>query len=179
MSGEVSPPEVWRARERHLGLLAEFVESNLAEGAIQPIDSDRVRGMVEGILQDGIIGVIGRPDRIEASIGVVIGHLPYTKQPHFRVPWFGVGREWRGSGHAAKLMAFARWFYEGVQTTGSDPVPFLFEVPMNARVMGKLGMVRHEAPQVGAIFAWGAPQDMQVVYPRRRPGASRDAVVAK
>ncbi len=165
--------DVWRARERHLGAISDFVMDNLGEGAIQEVDHERVLGMVGSVLADGIVGAIGTADSIEASIGVMLDHLSYTTQPHFRVRWFGVRKEWRGSGHAAKLMNFARWFYQSVQTEGGAPVPFLFEVPVNARVMGKIGMVRHEAPQVGAIFAWGAPQEMQVVYPRRQQRGRR------
>ncbi len=169
---------VWRARERHLPAIVDFVIDNLAEGAIQQIDHERVTGMVNTVLRDGIVGAIGAPDAIEASIGVFLDHLPYTTQPHFRVRWFGVGKAWRGTGHAAKLMSFARWFYQSVQTAGAELVPFLFEVPVNARVMGKIGMVHHEAPQVGAIFAWGAPQDMQVSFPRRQQRVRRHDVAS-
>lgn len=125
-----------------------------AEAGFAPMDAERVlerlRTGTRG--RGGVIGVIDGPKGIEASVGLFISQWWYAAAPtHLEENWAFVRPECRKSGHARRLIQFAKW------TSLRLGLPLLMGVLTRDRFEAKIRLYQKEMAQVGAIFMDNAP----------------------
>lgn len=124
------------------------------ETALFPLVEDKARMAIRrGLHRDkSIIGVIGTPSKVEASIGLYMGCFWYSDKYHIEDFWQYVGQPYRKSGHAT---AIVHWAMKVGDMMGA---PVLLGVMSQKRTDPKIRFYeRKMGPEslIGAIFVHG------------------------
>lgn len=113
-----------------------FMHRALAPEAIAPQD----------LGPRAVIGVIGRPKRLEGLVFVAIGEYWYSEQKHLEEFGVYVDPEFRKSGHA---IAMVSWMKDQVEETG---LPLITGIMSNIRTEAKCRLYRRYLPKIGEFF---------------------------
>lgn len=140
--------------------LVAAVTEIFGEVAVQPVSESRVRDLCVRCMTDGVVGVVGHPGEIQASIGIEIAYFDYSEEIHLRIAWIGVLPPWRRSNHAATLLRFARWFHAGIERRSGQRVPCVADIVTTSDLDRKIRSFGRQMRQVGATFGWGFPDHM-------------------
>ena len=93
-----------------------------------------------------VIGVIGRPGKLEGLVFVAIGEFWYSAQKHLEEFDVYVDPEFRKSEHAIAMIA---WMKTQVEETG---LPLITGIISNHRTEAKCRLYRRYLPKVGEFF---------------------------
>lgn len=120
------------------------------ESGIGPFAEQKARGLVQlGISRQlGMIGVIGRQDNIEASIGLFLVEPPFSTLPILQDAWQFVREDCRRSTRAKSLLEFAKWAAEELRR------PLLVTAMVNAATARKVELLGRQLPRAGAMFLY-------------------------
>ena len=126
------------------------------ETALASLDEAKSRWWIrKGLNRDkAIVGAIGTPDRVEASIGLFVGNFWYAPSDdvHLEDHWNYCGQEYRKSRHAHAMLDWARQ----VQTAMGMPV--ILGVLSTKRTQAKVELFKRaigKDSMVGGIFVMG------------------------
>ncbi len=99
--------------------------------------------------QGGLIGVIGKPDNIEAGVYLLITRFWYTTQNHLEDLFNFVRSDSRKSNYADTLLKFSK------KCADEIGIPLILGVLTNQRVEAKVRLYRRQLGiPVGAVFAY-------------------------
>lgn len=118
------------------------------ENGLYTVDPAKVREVIRlgTARQGGMIGIIRGPERIEASIGLVLSQLWYTDAWQLSERWWFVHPEHRRTTHAKNLLRFAKWCSDNMN------VPLMVGVVANDRTEAKVRLVGRQIGHVGGFF---------------------------
>lgn len=130
-----------------ISLLREAHEESGAYGEFAPLKASAL--IATGLARDGgIIGVIGQPGRIEASIGLFLTTAPMSNEPYLADRWCIVGEDYRRSTRAKTLMEFAKW------ASNELGRPLIMSAISNERTARKVELMERQLPKAGALFVY-------------------------
>lgn len=126
-----------------------------AENGLFPLCEAKIRNTINGALNPSIfylptvIGVIGSPDNIEATICLVVSQLHYTEERHLADVWNFVRPDCRKTAHNKELLKFAK------ECSDNLGLKFLAGVVSGERTDAKIELYRKRVGQVvGALFVY-------------------------
>lgn len=151
------PPNVRLAEPRDEDEIIAMCRRLHAENAIFAMSDDRVRATVrKGLNRDqSILGVIGPPGNIQASIYLTVAQFWYTNSQHLEEIWNYVLPEFRNSRNAKDLISYAKWC--------SDTIG----LPL---MIGILSTIRLEAKQRLYERQLGSPAGVLYLHNRKAAG---------
>jgi hypothetical protein len=125
------------------------------ENFVMPMDGPKVRGvLVNATLPDigrrrGIIGVIGEPGQLEASIGLMLDRTWYSDGLCLFDAWQYVKPEYRSTSGSKDMIAWAKGISDHFQ------VPLMMGIVSSERTQAKVRLLRRQLGEpVGAFFMY-------------------------
>lgn len=121
------------------------------ENGLFEIDESMVRNMLRRAFarQGGIIGVIGKPGAIEAVLFMIVSNFWYSTQPHLEELFSYCRPQYRRSGHAKSLVAFAK------RCSDELHMPLVIGIVSNIRTEAKVRLYRRQLSEpAGAFFVY-------------------------
>jgi N-acetylglutamate synthase-like GNAT family acetyltransferase len=127
------------------------------ENGLFPFSINRVRELVRMVLDapkkplatPAMIGVIGTPTDMQATIGLMVSRIYYTDEWHLGDLWVFVRPDCRKSTHAKALLEF------GKRTASDLGLKFMSGVVSNARTEEKMRLYRRRlGTSVGGYFLY-------------------------
>lgn len=138
--------------------LMDMVQRLHAENGLFSFSRSKCLNRMRQLLRckGGIVGVIGAPGSIQASIGLAIADHYYTDDLHLCELWNYVDEKFRRSRNAESLIEFAKRCAVEIKT------PLIIGVVTNIRMAGKIRLYRRRLGYpAGAFFvhngAWQEP----------------------
>jgi hypothetical protein len=134
------------------------------EGGVLPVNWDKVRELVHGALFrqpsprhsiPGIIGVIGPPERTEATICLQLAETWYSDEWTLKDVFNFVHPDFRVSLHARSMIKFAK------HTADTLRVPLFMGVVSTVQTEQKIALFERSLPKVGALFLYRGDKDKQ------------------
>lgn len=130
------------------------------ENGLFALAEDRVRDLIRLAVDDRapltkrpIIGVIGPPGDIEATICLMLTQLYYTDEFHLADLWNFIRKDCRKKMHIVALLKFAK------ECSDNVGVPLMSGVVSNTRTEAKVRLYqKHFGPCSGAFFVY-RPKD--------------------
>ena len=148
--------------------LMHLIRMIVAENGFFPIAEEKVGGLIHAVLTKQqlncptIIGVIGKPDDIQATICLAVGSLWYTDEPSLGDLWNYVRPDCRKSTHAKSLLEF------GKQCADRMNLKFMSGVVSTGRTEAKVRLYRRR---------FGTPTGAYFIYhPRKQVSEMKEAV---
>lgn len=130
-----------------IGLLQESHEESGSFGEFSPYKASALIAM--GIAREGgIIGVIGQPGRIEASIGLFLTTAPLSNDAYITDMWCLVETPYRRSTRAKTLMEFAKW------ASNELGRPLVMQAISNEKTARKVELMERQLPKAGSLFVY-------------------------
>lgn len=164
-------PEVRIASKEDADELFRLIKAWHAEEGCAPFDEDLVGQMLNRLLEGGgVIGVIGEPGEIEASISLLPARIWYSPQPMLESLWNFVLPEYRKSSNAKILAKFAK---KQADLLG---IPALLEIVSNDKSSRKIMLYeRLFGPRIGASFHYVPSSEPLPAYSNVRVASLDDA----
>lgn len=164
-----SPSVVQVAGPEWAGGLWSLLMEMHRENGVASLAPQKVRQTMDRALAGdmAIVGVIGTPDRVEASVGLFCSKWWYSEDALIEDLWNFVHPDHRQSGHAKALLAFA-------ETVGTRlSVPLMMGVLSTRRTAAKARLYRRYlgTEPVGAIFLVGSGHEIPVEHEAPRCGS--------
>ena len=139
------------------------------ENGVAPLAEHKVRQTLDRALAGdmAIVGAIGTPDRVEASVGLFISKWWYSEENLMEDLWNFVHPDFRQSGHARALLAFSENVSKNLN------IPMLMGVLSTKRTAAKARLYRRYlgSEPVGAIFLIGSTREIPRADDRSRCGS--------
>ena len=132
-----------------MNLCRSLYEEN---GLADIMSEDRVRAMMHRAFnrEGGIIGVIGEPGRIEASISLAIGQLWYSSEWFLEELYNYVLPQYRRSSNARDLLTFSK------RCSDATGIPLIIGVMSNDRTEAKMKLYERQFGRpAGGFFVHG------------------------
>ena len=123
------------------------------ENGVFEFDDDKVRSILHKCFDrtGAIVGVIGEPGHIEASICLMISNLYYTADWHLDEFWNFVDADYRRSHNAEALVRFAK------DCADKMHIPLLIGIITNRHMAGKVRLYRRLlGSPTGAFFLYNS-----------------------
>jgi hypothetical protein len=149
--------KIWKARPEHVDAIVTFLIPILNETAVQPVSAPRVRETVSDTIKNGLVVAVGKPNEVEASLGIILDRFFYTDDFHHKICWYGVGKKWRGQGHAILLMRYLRHYCLLSQKMEKKNIPLLAESSILDDAKGTISIYSRHFDPIGVIFGMGLP----------------------
>ncbi len=139
---------VVKAAPRHKSVILDICRQNHEENGQFPLAMDKVEETVDRALDnDGVIGIVGKPDKIEGAILLTIGQFWYTNKFCLEEVFNYVLPEYRKSTHAKDMIKFAMRSAEELK------LPLVIGVVSNERTRAKLELYKRQlGDPVGGYF---------------------------
>lgn len=125
------------------------------ENGLFPLDEPRVRGLIESVLGPSppqpspIIGVVGSPGDIEATMCLTLNRFFYTDQWHLTDIWFFIRPDCRKKMLIESLIGFAK------SCAFKAHLPYLSGVLSNHRTEAKVRIFRrYFGDPIGSAFLY-------------------------
>jgi len=96
----------------------------------------------------GVIGVLGKPERLEGFALLVLSCLWYTSQPYLAELGVYVEPDYRSRGHHKALI---HWMKQQSAMTG---LPLMTGIMTTHRTEAKVRLYEREIPKIGAVFRY-------------------------
>lgn len=152
-STEVSPVRLANPLDG-LGLM-HLLRMMHAETGLFPFSETRVAAILDAVLSKQqltsptIIGVIGNPSDLQATICLSVGNVYYTDEPHVGDMWNFVRPDCRRSTHAKNLLEF------GKKCADSMGMAFMSGVVSTERTEAKMRLYRRRfGTPIGGYFIY-------------------------
>jgi hypothetical protein len=133
------------------GLMATLCLMHEENGLFE-LSEGKLRSVVEGAFHPTpaiVVGVIGEPDNIEASIGLGLSQVYYSDDWHLGDLWNYVRPDCRKTDHSKRLVAFAKSF------AGKMRMKLITGVVSRHRTDAKIELYRRlVGPLTGALFLY-------------------------
>jgi hypothetical protein len=123
------------------------------ENGLFELDEPKVRDCLKRYYDraGAIVGVIGKPSKIEASTCLIFSEMYYSKQWHLAELWNFVMPEYRRSRNAEALLEF------GKRSADKIGIPLITGIITNSRTAEKVRLYRRKLGYpAGAFFIHGA-----------------------
>lgn len=137
--------------------LMELCRELYTENGVFEVNFDKVQDMVRCALHrapsarfpiPGLIGVIGPPEKPEASICLRLSDSWYSDDWVLQDAFNYVHPDYRRTSHAKDLLSFAKKCADDME------VPLMVGVVSNIRTEAKVRLVERMMPKVGAVFLY-------------------------
>lgn len=139
---------VRKATSNHKSIILDICRQNHEENGQFNLDMGKVEATVDRALHnEGAIGIVGKPDKIEGAILLSIGQFWYTKEYCLEEVFNYVLPEYRKSTHAKDMIKFA------IRCSDEIPLPLVIGVVSNERTRAKLELYKRQlGDPVGGYF---------------------------
>lgn len=149
-SDAVSKPDRVRLAEPgDVGQVYDMLIEMQEETCLLSMSKGRILSTIDAIMVDGsgVIGVIGKPGKIEATIGLTMSSPWYSDQWTINDLWNLVHPCHRQSNNAKDLIGFAKWASARVR------MPLLMGVVSDEKTEGKVRLFQRQLGRpLGAVF---------------------------
>lgn len=129
--------------------LMDLCKTLYGENALFSMSDDKVRYYLRRAFarDSAMIGVIGKPQHIEAAIFMLIGQFWYSHDKHLEELFNYVRPEHRKSKHAQALITWAK------ELSADTPLPLVIGVLSTERTAAKVRLYRRQlGDPIGAFF---------------------------